>query len=148
RKAIENLMTLEGLDTEERKPLAAANISSKVIAAITEMAEPTTRQSRLLARFKSFPNESISGALQALLKPNLPQFIYSSHYDRMVGAIRLDTYQQRLNGQIQPPISAGERVFVDFLEYAGTSVSEINAAKTYESLNARCESASNKITAQ
>ncbi len=49
---------------------------------------------------------------------------------------------------MQPPIEAGEQVFLDFLEYAGTSLNEITTAKTYESLNARCESASTHITQQ
>jgi predicted ATP-dependent endonuclease of OLD family len=83
-----------------------------------------------------------------MLKGNLPQFMYSSHYDRMVGLLRLDTYNPRKQGQHQPPLEAGERVFVDFLEYAGTSIEEITTATTYEGLNARCEAASNRITEQ
>ncbi|PYU66209.1 MAG: hypothetical protein DMG49_22690 [Acidobacteria bacterium] len=42
----------------------------------------------------------------------------------------------------------GEQVFIDFLEYAGTSLKEVATANTYESLNARCEAASSHITAQ
>jgi hypothetical protein len=45
-------------------------------------------------------------------------------------------------------LDVGERVFLDFLEFAGTSVEEIKASTTYESLNAKCESASNAITDQ
>ena len=148
RKVIDNLIAEEGLDEEERKPLATAQLSKEVIAALTAIAEPSTRQKRLLERFNTFPGQTMTGAVLGVLKPRLPQFMYSSHYDRMVSSIRLDQYPKRLAGQIQPPITAGERVFVDFLEYAGTSVTEITAAKTYEGLNARCESASNKITAQ
>jgi hypothetical protein len=39
-------------------------------------------------------------------------------------------------------------VFLDFLSFAGTTLEEILAANTYESLNARCEAASSKITRQ
>src|SRR5438132_2122580 len=71
----------------------------------------------------------------------------------MVGEIRLDTFEARKAkqhpvftqwGEIKP----GEQVFVDFLEYAGTSLKEIATANTYESLNARCEAASSHMTAQ
>jgi predicted ATP-dependent endonuclease of OLD family len=66
----------------------------------------------------------------------------------MVGQIRLDIYDARSKGRAQPPIEAGEKIFLDFLEYAGTSLEEITTAETYESLNARCESASSRITEQ
>jgi energy-coupling factor transporter ATP-binding protein EcfA2 len=148
KKAIENLIAKEKLDDEERQPLADAKISSELIAALEGIAERSQKQQRLLDKVKAFPGESMSGLVSSLLKPNLPQFMYSSHYDRMVGQIRLDLYARRLAGQLAPPIEPGERVFVDFLEYAGTSIEEITAAKTYEGLNARCEAASNKITAQ
>ncbi len=148
KKAIENLIATEKLDEEERKPLADAKSSSDVIKSLEALAERSQKQQRLLDRFKAFPSQSMNGLLLSILKPKLPQFMYSSHYDRMVGQIRLDLYPRRLAGQHQPPIEPGERVFVDFLEYAGTSIDEITAAKTYEGLNARCEAASNKITAQ
>ena len=148
KKAIENQIALDALDAEEIKPLAAAKNSKDVHNALAKIVEPTTRQSRLLARFEALPEKSVTGAALAILKPLLPQFLYSSHYDRMVGEIRLDTYPQRKSGQIAPPIQPGENVFVDFLEYAGTSVEEITAATTYEGLNARCEGASSRITEQ
>jgi hypothetical protein len=66
----------------------------------------------------------------------------------MEGQIRLDTYESRRTGRTQPPIKSGEQIFLDFLEYAGTSLNEITTATTYESLNARCESASTHITEQ
>lgn len=147
-KAIENLIANEKLDEEERQPLADAKSSSDVIKALDALKERSQKQQRLLDRFKAFPGQSTKGLILSILKPKLPQFMYSSHYDRMVGQIRLDLYPRRLAGQVQPPIESGERVFVDFLEYAGTSIDEITAAKTYEALNARCEAASNKITLQ
>jgi predicted ATP-dependent endonuclease of OLD family len=153
KTAVENLIAMENLDEEERKPLANADDSPSLRKALEGIKEPTTRQTRLLERLNTFPgktavDKTITEGVLQILKPNLPQFMYSSHYDRMVGQIRLDTFDRRKAGQLAPPIEAGEKVFVDFLEYAGTSIAEITAANTYEGLNARCESASNKITAQ
>lgn len=147
-RAIGNLIEKEKLDDEERRPLTDAKTSGEVIKALEVLAERSQKQQRLLDLFKGFPGQSMTGLILSILKPKLPQFMYSSHYDRMVGQIRLDLYPRRLAGQLTPPIEAGERVFVDFLEYAGTSIEEITAARTYEALNARCEAASNKITLQ
>jgi predicted ATP-dependent endonuclease of OLD family len=148
KAAVANLIAMEKLDEEEQKPLATVTDSGTLRTALEAIKERTTRQTRLLERMNSFPDKTIKGAVLQVLKANLPQFMYSSHYNRMVGQIRLDTFSRRKQGQLQPPIEAGELVFVDFLEYAGTSIAEITAATTYEGLNARCESASNKITAQ
>jgi hypothetical protein len=64
----------------------------------------------------------------------------------MVGQIRVDTLKHRETHG--PALDSGEQVFLDFLEFAGTSADEITTATTYESLNARCEAASNNITDQ
>ncbi len=48
----------------------------------------------------------------------------------------------------EEPLSTGEKVFLDFLEFSGTSIEEIRTSATYESLNAKCEAASNAITDQ
>ena len=74
--------------------------------------------------------------------------MYFSHYDRMAGQIRIDNFNERKSGQQSPSIERGEEIFLDFLSYSGTSIEEIKNSDTYEILNARCESASIKITDQ
>ena len=134
KKAIENLTVMEKLDEEERQPIVDADTSSKLVARLEGLKERTPKQQRLLDRVKGYPNSTISGAVMQSLLPGLPRFLYSSHYDRMVGEIRLDTFNARKQGQQQPAIQVGEQIFLDFLEYAGTSLEEIIAAKTYEGL--------------
>src|SRR5207253_9137926 len=93
-----------------------------------------------------FPNKNIRGLVEAKLASGLPQFMYFSHYDRMAGQLRIDNLNERQkNGR---PLETGEAVFLDFLEFAGTSIEEISSASTYEGLNAKCEAASNNITGQ
>jgi len=145
---VKNLIVAEKLDEEEAAPLVGAKDSKTLRGALEGLEEPTTRQARLLERMNSLPDKTMTGAILSFLKPRLPQFMYSSHYDRMVGQLRIDTLERRKAGQLAPAIGAGERVFLDFLEYAGTSIEEVVAAKTYEGLNAKCESASNRITDQ
>ena len=147
-KAIYNLINGEKLSEEERLPLSEARNSDDLRKALEGVKERSPKQQRLLDKLNGFPGKNVSGLVTNMLKGDLPQFLYSSHYDRMVGQIRLDTYNPRKQGQQQSPLEPGERVFVDFLEYAGTSIEEITTATTYESLNARCEADSNHITGQ
>jgi energy-coupling factor transporter ATP-binding protein EcfA2 len=153
KKAAQNLMAAEHLDDEEMAPLSDAESTSKLREKLEKIAEPTARQNRLLERLTAYPEKCVKGFAEATLAKGFPYFMYSSHYDRMVGEIRLDTFEarrQRQNPafQSQGEIKSGEQVFVDFLEYAGTTLNEIRTANTYESLNARCEAASSHITAQ
>ena len=148
KKAVENLIAKEKLDEEECKPVMAAKNSDDLRKALEVVKERTARQERLLQRLMGYSGTNVSGFVRAILQSGFPSFMYSSHYDRMAGQLRLDTYEARKSGRMQPPIEAGEQVFLDFLEYAGTSLNEITTAKTYESLNARCESASTHITQQ
>ena len=46
----------------------------------------------------------------------------------------------------QTGVSVEDRIFLDFLEYAGTSLEELQGSKKYEELKAQCEGASNDIT--
>jgi len=120
---------------------------------LEKIKEPTARQKRLLERLHAYPGQCIKGFAEKIVEDALPQFMYSSYYDRMVGEIRLDTFEARKAKQNpafqqQGEIKPGEQVFIDFLEYSGTTLKEITTANTYESLNARCEAASIRITAQ
>jgi len=146
--AVEFLIDDARLTAPERKQVGSPKNSDELRKALEALAERTEKQTRLLEKLNALPGKNVRGAVDAILKKKLPRFMYFSHYDRMVGQIRLDTFAPRKQGQLQPPISAGEQVFIDFLEYAGTSVEEITSATTYESLNARCESASTRITEQ
>jgi predicted ATP-dependent endonuclease of OLD family len=99
-------------------------------------------------KLDGLPGKYILGAVNSVLKSHVPQIMYFSHYDRMVGEIRLDNLQARISRSENPSVTSGELVFLDFLHFAGTSLKEISNSQTYETLNARCESASIKITDQ
>lgn len=146
--AVEHLVDDAQLNAIERKPLSGAKQTSQLREALEGIANRTEKQNYLLQRINEFPGKLISGQIKRILTDNLPRFMYFSYYDRMEGQLRLDTFNLRKAGRQGPPIEPGEQVFIDFLEYAGTSVEAINAANTYEALNARCEAASNRITSQ
>lgn len=147
KRAIQNFLTKEGLSAAECELLSSAENSDVLRKILSEIASRTENQSKALAKLEGLPGKNFGGLATVILRPFLPRFMYFSHYDRMDGQIRLDTFNARKAAN-PSQITTGEQVFVDFLEYAGTSIDEIVSAKTYESLNARCEAASNRITEQ
>ena len=147
-KAAQFLIDEEKPNAAERSAIGHPKNSQELREALKAIAEPTEKHTRILNRLDALPGKSIRHAVENVLKQKLPRFMYFSHYDRMEGQLRLDTFRARAQGQEAPAISQGEHVFVDFLEYAGTSIDEINQAQTYEGLNAKCEAASNRITDQ
>ncbi len=76
----------------------------------------------------------------------MPKFMYFSHYDRMSGELSIN----KLNADRQnnKEMSSGDRVFIDFLEYSGTTLDELIKTTQFEELNARCEAAALRITDQ
>jgi hypothetical protein len=150
------LIQEERLDDDEQKSLARTT-SDELRKSLESLTELTPQQAALLQRLKEMPGTNVTGLVKSILSPKFPAFMYFSHYDRMVGAMRVDDIvgaganrtHPRPNPQnqmVQQPLEIGEQVFLDFLELAGSSIEEIRASSTYESLNAKCEAASNAIT--
>jgi predicted ATP-dependent endonuclease of OLD family len=137
------------LDPSEREPLSGLTNSAALVAALSNLPSRTAKQEHLLSRLQQYPSADIERKAISLLEPGLPRFMYFSYYDRMSGQVQVEQLRQdRDQGVLVQADKAGDRVFLDFLEYAGTSLEEIQSPTTYESLNARCEAASNTITAQ
>ena len=82
--------------------------------------------------------------LKAIDLLSAPRFFYTSHYDRMSGEISIAKLQD--DKQHGRPMSPGDQIFLDFLEYAGTSIEELQASTRLEELKAKCQGASNDIT--
>jgi len=148
RKVIDRFISEAALSASEMAQIGKPANSQELKATIDKIETPTDKQKALRKRIEDLPGGYILGAVREVLSSRSPYMMYFSHYDRMVGQVRLDTLKARLKGSAAPPVEPGERVFLDFLHFAGTSLDEINSAKTYETLNARCESASIKITDQ
>ncbi len=80
-----------------------------------------------------------------LIDDLVPKFFYTSHYDRMSGQLSAKAIAEQQNiGNFKPE----DKIFLDFLRLAGTSLDELNQSPRYEELNAKCEAASADITEQ
>jgi energy-coupling factor transporter ATP-binding protein EcfA2 len=100
-------------------------------------------QDRVLKRIDGFRHKRAH--LQAIdaLHPRWPKFLYFSNYSRMSGDISVD---QLMKDQQEGKVREGARLFVQFLEYAGTTLEELRDATKFEELRAPIEATSNIIT--
>lgn len=142
--SLQYVIEQEGLVAAEKKALGVFKDTQTLKNNLEAIAERSGRQEALLQRLSKLG--SVTGFATAIVTRTLPQFMYFSHYDRMAGQLRIDDVKAReANGQ---KLDTPERVFLDFLEFAGTSVEEITQSQTYEALNAKCEAASLDVTSQ
>jgi hypothetical protein len=144
-RVVANLLNGAGLYPEELErarrcgTVAALKnyLYSKVAASVA-----SAREKRVLDVIHSFPDHDPKTAAAAVLR--LPTFLYFSDFDVMSGTVALeDLLQRKTNGAALQP---GEKIFLAFLNFVGTSLEQINSMERFEPLKARLEAASNKIT--
>lgn len=143
RKALQNLIE-ELLPLEDAEVLAEATSTQEASAILAAKADKTPDQSELLTKIKSFRGDSAHLKAIDILSKRTPKFLYFSHYDRMSGELSVQKLQH--DKQNSRPVSSGDQVFLDFLTYSGTTLEELISTNRFESLNAKCEAASLRIT--
>ncbi len=141
RACLDHMVHANALDAIEQNSLKSATTAAQAIAALTALSQRSEELEELLKELQELRNQSFVSAVIDLLE--MPKFFYTSHFDRMSGEISLN---QLAHDKQHDRLSPGDRIFLDFLEYAGTTVEELQGAKKYEDLKAKCEAASNDIT--
>lgn len=145
--AFQHLFARFGLSDSESDPLKAARNTRELISALTGMGTPTDAHKALLAELQGYPD--VTARVRQILKEYLPYFMYFSNYDRMDGAIQIEqVINLTANSQIEQEQYRGQKLFTEFLQYSGVPLSEIISVSTYETFNAKLQSASNNITDQ
>ena len=145
---VRHLLSTSSLHAEEREALASHATVKSLSQALSALGgSATERHKQLLSVLAtSFKRGSATLAVIDLLSPRMPEFVYFSQYQRMDGRVPLQTLnQKKQNGQ---PLSDSEQTFVHFCEFAGSSLDELASITRFESLIAKFEAASNKITDQ
>ncbi|WP_040544343.1 AAA family ATPase [Salipiger bermudensis] len=134
-------------DLTEAEAVSLKDCSSTSAAAyrLSKINERSNSQQELLDSLHKYRDQNAAKKAIDLLKSGLPKFLYFSHYDRMAGEISINRLaHDKQNGGIKD----GDQVFLDFLEYAGTTLDELTGATKFEEMNAKCEAAANRITDQ
>ena len=110
---------------------------------LTNAEERSPGEHAILEEIEGYPNYQVEEAIIILLEERLPKMFYTSHYDRISGKISVN---QLANDRRNDDVSISDQIFLDFLEYAGTSLEELQDTSQHEELKAKCEAASNDIT--
>lgn len=147
KAAIKHLFDLHKLDAADRKLLLSASTTSELIELLEGIAEPSDNITALSAYLKKYG--TITHQVTLIIKDYLPKFMYFSSYDRMDGAIQLERTKKLIaNETINNDEFRGQKLFAEFLKYAGVEIDELMAVETYETFNAKLKAASNNITDQ
>ena len=146
QKALENLVKRFSVNIEEGASLTAAKTTQAAAEALKALGSRTENQENLLAAITKFRKNSVRLRVIDILSARTPKFMYFSHYDRMSGELSIN--KLNTDKQNNVPIANGDRVFLDFLEYAGTTLDDLAATTQFEELNAKCEAAALRITDQ
>ena len=142
---LKNLCTRCGLNEDERAAIEPLTNTRSTAYQISNFEEPTEAQNELLSEIREYPLNSATQKAIELMEQRTPKFLYFSHYDRMSGELSINQLSQ---DRAQGAINEGDQVFLDFLEYAGTTLDELAESGRFEELNAKCEAAANRITDQ
>lgn len=144
--ALAYLIGKHELTPEDRAVLGAAKTTEDAAEALTTLATKTQAQQALLNEIEGYRGKDAELRLIDLLDQRMPKFMYFSHYDRMRGEISINKLDADRQKGIE--MESGDRVFLDFLEYAGTTLDDLVKTAQFEELNAKCEAAANRITDQ
>ncbi|MGE8706331.1 MAG: AAA family ATPase [Achromobacter sp.] len=142
-KCLEYLVSSHSLDATDRNILHNVPDGPKAAAALGGLAQPSAKQTALLEDIKKLRKSSFSLGIIDILEARQPRFFFTSHFERMSGMVSLNQLQK---DKEQGKVDIGDKIFLSFLEYAGTTLDELISADRREALKAKCEAASNEIT--
>lgn len=137
------LVATHTIDETERNVVRDCRDAAAAIAAIEAVAQRSPGLTGLLEDLKACPGNDFESAVIGILEPRLPKFFLTSHFERMSGEISVTALN---HAKAQNSLTPADRIFLDFLAYAGTSIEELQASRRLEDLKAKCEGASNEIT--
>jgi len=142
-KLLENMVSKHALDATERNVLHGVSDGRSADKALSALAERTPKQDALLQEIKKCRESSFINGVIDVLSARQPKFFFTSHFERMSGMVSIQKLQQDKQNN---DVSVGDKIFLAFLEYAGTTLEELLDADRREALKATCEAASNEIT--
>ncbi|MEH1971852.1 MAG: AAA family ATPase [Nostoc sp.] len=143
RACLDHLISELDLDEAEKNPLKNAKNGKAALSILNELSQRSDKLEELLATLNQLKNGSFHEEIIKILSRNKPKFFYTSHFDRMSGEISINKLESDIQ---QNTVNPSDQIFLDFLEYAGTSIAELKGASKHEDLKAKCEGASNEIT--
>lgn len=142
-KCLNHLLDKHALDDAERNAMHGAHDGPAADKSLSGLSARSPKQEALLGEIKESRDSDLHLGVIDLLAARQPTFFFTSHFERMSGMISITQLQQ---DKQKKAVSTGDKIFLDFLEYAGTTLEELLRADRREALKAKCEAASNEIT--
>ncbi len=142
-KCLEFLSSKHALDATDRNALHNVYGGQEAEKALTGLSAPSTKQAALLEDIKKVRKSRFTLGVIDILAARQPRFFFTSHFERMAGMVSLNQLQE---DREQNKVGVGDKIFLSFLEYAGTTLEELIGSDRREALKAKCEAASNEIT--
>lgn len=139
-----SLLTRFGVKAAEKKQLSTITIK-EFVAKVAALAEASDEAKAAAAEAAKFRDGSVHKKAIDVLYERMPEFLYFSSYDRMDGRVQLEALEAARSAKT---LNAGQKIFQDFLDFAGTSAQELQSATTFEKLKAKVEAASISISKQ
>lgn len=148
--AVSRLVSSQKFSAPERSQLGNPGDIDSLKRVLEGMSSPSEKHKKLLENVNALRSSSTEGCVRQMLAPKLPKFMYFSNYDRMSGEVRLDLLKSHLDdgSLFSDPDLRGDRLFYEFLQYAGVELDEILLADSYEEFTAKLQAASNRLTDQ
>lgn len=142
-KAAKHLIDQSGLYDEEKTPLVGVGTVMDLTKALAAIAEPSPRQLAFRADLeKRLPSGSLRAAVESKLRGYLPYFVYFGNYESMPGQVSTEALVAKAESEYTMP----ERIFLALLRMAGTSIGELRALEDFETLRAKLEAISTKLS--
>lgn len=142
-RLLENMVSRHALDAPERNVLHGVVDGPAADRALSALAQRTPKQEALLQDIKKCRESSFLMGVIDVLSTRQPKFFSTSHFERMSGMVSIQKLQQDKQNN---DVSVGDKIFLAFLEYAGTTLEDLLDVDRREALKATCEAASNEIT--
>mgnify|MGYP001762392474 CR=1 FL=1 len=142
-KILENMLSKHALDATERNALHGVSDGVAADKALTALTTRTPKQEALLNDIKKCRESNFTMGVIDILSARQPKFFFTSHFERMAGMVSIQKLQKDKQNNA---VSVSDKIFLDFLEYAGTTLEDLLEADRREALKAACEAASNEIT--
>ena len=148
---IKTLVNQHNLGTEVAKPLlklktvseASEHLASKRDELADESQSLSEEEQEMLVEIENYMDRGVEETVHKFLVELLPKMFYTSHYDRISGKISVN---KLMADRSSNTISTSDKIFLDFLKYAGTSLDDLNDTTKFRDLKNKCEGASNDIT--
>jgi predicted ATP-dependent endonuclease of OLD family len=142
-RALRNMIAAHALDATESGVLDGVDAGPAAAKLLSELPTRSAKQQSLLEDIQKCRDSSFLLGVIDILAPRQPKFFFASHFERMSGMVSIQKLQQDKQNN---SVSEGDKIFLSFLEYAGTTLEELLDADRREALKATCEAASNEIT--